>query len=489
MKKFLAKLLVASLLAFSAQGFFLTRPPELDANLSSVKDTLSSSRLSFYGKLASGNSVGSSLVILANSGAPSTANYNLFPNDSVWIGTAGTGTSYTVDQVYDDANDDTFQLTAGLGASDADADDLVIASRSAIHTISFTTASAIADGAIRILIPSGTNNTTDGVPNHDGFDFNSITGSNLTKPTGGGPHGWEDPTATASGGAGCTAGNHCFESRYNGTTNVSAALTFTIGDATTSLINPTPGTGHSTGTADTYSVTVQHLNDRLNDYEVIDETTVKIAVIESVRVTATVSPSITFTIAGVAVGITACEQTLDITSTATTVPYSTVTLSTFMDAAQQLSVVTNAIGGYAVTMISDDQLSISGDHSTEIPNTDCDAEDCTDTTSGEWSSENSVSGFGFSLHNIDASTAPFYYRTVVGSCTGGAGDFCARMIPSTATTSEPPDDSDTALEIMSDSSTPASTENLYVCYRLAVGTTQPAGNYENNITYTATATF
>ena len=147
---------------------------------------------------------------------------------------------------------------------------------------------------------------------------------------------------------------------------------------------------------------------------------------------------------------------------------------------------TAATAGYAVTMISDDQLSVGGDHVTEIANTDCDSENCTDATSGEWSTENDVSGFGFSIENVDATTVPFQYSTATGNCTG---TYCARMIPSTATASEPPDDSDTALSIMSKTTIPTTTEDMYVCYRLTVATTQTAGDYENNITYVATATF
>jgi len=485
LKKLVAKIALASLLAFSGQTFFLIHPQELDsANLTAVADTLSTSRLSFYASLGIGHTAGVTLIQISTSGMPSTTTANLFTGDSVLIGDTTTASTYTVDDIYSTTQ---FTTTAGLDSTDNQANDLEIATRSATHTVTLTTASAVPNGAIRILIPSGTNGNNDGIPNHDGFDYGFTTPS-LTAPTGGGVTSWETATATASGGTGCTAGNHCFEARYNGTNNVNASLTFVIGGAN-KLINPAPGAGHTAGTADTYTVTIQHLKDRTagNDYAVLDSTTVKIALIESVRVTATVDPTITFTVAGVGVGITACLQTLDITSTATTIPYGTLALASFNDAAQQLSAVTNAAGGYAVTIISDDQLSVGGDHAVEIENTDCDNENCTDTVSGRWSSENDISGFGFSLHNIDANTAPFWYSTTTGNCSGGS--FCARMIPSTATASETPDDSDTALQIMSRSTIPSTTESLYVCYRLVADTTQTAGDYENNVTYTATATF
>ena len=474
-QKFLGSFLIVSLLAF-------TQPQALDsANLTSVADTLSTSRLSYYGSLNGAHTVGATLLTVNTSGSPSTSTANLFSGDSVWVGDAGTGSTYTVDDILDT---DEFQITAGLGSGDVEDDDVIIASRSATHTVTFTTATAIPNGAIRILIPSGANNNNDGIPNHDGFDYGVDTPS-LTAPTGGGVTSWETATATASAGTGCTAGNHCFEARYNGTNTATTALTFTIGGAN-KLINPAPGASHTAGTADTYTVTVQHLKDRLQDYAVVDSTTIKIAVIESVRVTATVDPSLTFTVAGAASGATRCGTTTDVTTTATAVPFGSVSLAAYNDASQTLSAVTNAAGGYAVTMISDDQLSVGGDHSTEIVNTDCDSENCTDTTSGEWSTENDVSGFGFSIQNVDASTVPFEYSTATGNCTG---TYCARMIPSTATASETPDDTDTALSIMSKTTIPTTTEDMYVCYRLTVATTQTAGDYENNITYVATATF
>lgn len=474
--------ILAAGLAISLLALYF--PKELDsANLTSVADTLSTSRLSYYGALSGAHTTGTTLLTVKTGATqPSRSTANLFSGDTVWIGDAGTGSTYTVDDIYDT---DQFQITAGIGSGDGDDGDVVIASRSATHTVAFTTATAVTNGAIRILIPSGSNGNNDGIPNHDGFDY-STTAPSLTAPSGGGVTSWETATATASGGTGCSAGNHCFEARYNGTNSVSAALTFTIGGAN-KLINPAKS-GSTEGAADTYSVTIQHLDKSLS-YAVVDSTVIKIAVVESVRVTATVDPSLTFTIAGASSGSSRCGTTTDVTTTATTVPYGSVSLAAFNDAAQQLSAVTNGAGGYAVTMISDDQLSIGGDHTTEILNTDCDNETCTDTTSGEWSSETDISGFGFSLQNVDATTVPFQYSTNnQGDCTG---TYCARMIPSTATAGESgtTDDSDTALQIMSKSTIPTTTEDIYVCYRLTVATTQTAGDYEDNITYVATATF
>ena len=501
-KKRLARFCIILILFSCLQGLFFIHPQQTkSANLTSVSDLLSTSRLSYFGR-ESGTLAGSSIVKINTSGnAPDKSTANLFSGDTVLIGDSATATTYTIDDILDS---DEIQLTGAIGADDDDNADVVIATRSASHTIELTTASAIANGAFRIRVKADTTQTAnDGIPDPAGFDFGAASTPTVTCPDdvddpAGAPAEFDfvAGTATASGESGCAAGYHCFECRYSGTGNTttngsnqpfqSANNRFVID----SLINPAPSSSHTAGTADTYTIIVDHLSgpDSPSPYSVVDSTSIKIAVVESVRVTAKIEPSITFTISGVASGQTRCNVSTKATSTATTVPFGALTLGQFNDMAQQLSCVTNALNGYAVTMISDDQLSIGAEHSTEIPNTDCDSENCTDTTSAEWNTENDSSGLGFSIENIDATTVPFEWSTATGLCSGA---YCARMIPSTATAGESgtTDDSDTALSIMSNTSTPSTTEDIYVCYRLTASTVQPAGDYENQITYVATATF
>src|SRR3989344_1048684 len=203
----MAKVGLISILFWVFQLVWLVFPTPLDsANLTAVKDTLSTSRLSYYDSLNGAHTAGTTIIKVNTSGMPSTSTANLFTGDSVLIGDAATATTYTVDDIIDT---DEFQITAALGSGDNDSGDLVIATRSASHTLAFTTATAIPNGLIRVLIPSGA--------------------------------------------TGCSAGNHCFEARYNGTNSVNASLTFTIGDGgATDLINPAAADGHAAGTADTY---------------------------------------------------------------------------------------------------------------------------------------------------------------------------------------------------------------------------------------------
>jgi len=440
-------------------------PKELDsANLTSVKDTLETSRLSFHAANASGLTSGSSIIQIQTSGYPSTSTANLFPGDTITYLTSSN--TYTVDQIIDD---DEFSITGTLASADADAGDEFVVIRTATHTVEFTTASAVPDGAIRIRIKAGSSNYNDGNPDQDGFDFNSMTNSDVTCPTDTAGFDFVTGTATVSGGTNCPSGYHCFECRYSGTGASGTSLTITIG-GTNELVNPSPASGHTAGTADTYSFIVENLDASDN---IIDSTTGKVAVIESVRVTATVEPRIEFSISGVGSGSTVCGNSLDVTTTATAVPFGSVSISSFTDAAQQLTVSTNATGGYVVTALENDQLSIEGEHSVEIPDTSGDNSLATHTTSDEWANT-STKGFGYSLENIDASSVAFYYNE-------SSRTFSAKQFADAANSESP--------QTLFSSTTVADSQDVYVCYRLIVSATQQAGNYENQITYRATATF
>ena len=449
------------------------RPLADSANLTSVKDTLETSRLSFHAANASGLVAGSSIIKIQTSGFPSTSTTNLFPGDTIKY--TATSNTYTVDQIIDA---DEFSITGTLAAADADPNDEFVVIRSAQHVVTFTTASAIPNGAIRVRIKAPSSNGNNGLPDQDGFDFNSISNTDVSCPAD--VTGYFDfvaGTATVSGGTGCPSGYHCFECRYSGPGASGQALTMTIGSAT-KLINPAPSSGHTAGTADTYDFIVENLD--AND-NIIDSTTGKIAVIESVRVTATVDPRIEFSISGINAdtgtycGVTRTTSSPD--TTATAVPLGSLAISSFTDAVQQLTVSTNAVGGYVVTAVENDQLSLQSNTSIEIADTPGDNSLATYAVSDEWSNT-ATKGFGYSIQNVDAASVPFQYNTATGNCTG---TFCARQFPATA-------DGESPQTIMS-SSTVADNEDIYVCYRAIVSATQQAGEYENVITYRATATF
>lgn len=449
------------------------------ANLTVVKDTLQSSRISSRARVdATGTFVGSSNVLLKISGsAPaytvSTANFRI--GDSLTIGTG----TYTIVGITDV---DEFSVSPVLAAGDADDDDPIYLKSRPQHVVTFNTASAVSDGYFRILLPADSTSPNDGNPDDEGFDFGggtvTVTGTDTT--------GYDFVTgvATAAGGTGCTspANYHCFEVHYSGSGGVGTPITITIGNTngTNTPIAPAPSSTHTQATADTYTFYARNYD---SVDALVDGTTGKIAVIESVRVTATVDPTISFSISGIAsaqnpCGTGATNQTDVDTTTGTNaplaVPFGTLALNTFRDAAHQLVVSTNASNGYTVTAQENDQLGKDGGTTPFIPDADGDNGTADETTSDTWDTATGNPGFGYTLKSISGATVPF---------NSSGANFNARRFPSVA---DP--DSPLVATVMSNT-TVANSDTANVCYRIAVDATQAAGDYENQITYTATASF
>lgn len=470
------KYLVAYAILSTATLLTLINPHQLEsANLTSVRDTLQSSRLSVRARVdATGTTVGSSNVKLktsASAPANTITTNNLKAQDSVVIGTG----TYTIVDIIDT---DEFSVTPVLASGDADDNDPIYLKMRPRHTVQFTTASAVANGYFQILLPADSTNPNDGNPDDEGYDFNTTV--DVTAPSDvGSTFDFVAGVATAAGATGCTspANYHCFEFHYSGVGAVGQAFTLYIGNTngTNTPIAPATGTSHTEGTADTYPVIVRQFaaDTNPNSATPVDTTTARVAHIEAVRVTATVDPTISFSIAGIASGQSRCGITTDVTTTATGVPFGTMTLNTFKTLAQDLTVSTNASGGYVVTSSENDQLGLGGATSPFIPDTTCDGGTCTESTAAEWNTATN-NGFGYSLHNVDAASIAFQYND-------SGNTFRSKQFADIT-------GAETAQTIFS-STTVANAENAYVCYRLSVGATQAAGDYENQITYTATGTF
>lgn len=456
------------------------------ASLSNVSVTLSNSRPSFRGKLAAGNSAGSSQVIInTTAGAnPSTSSAQLQTGDSVDIGdSSGLGT-YVVTGTVPDSS---FTVDPVLGGSHADAGDDVIATQSATLTIRLKTKNAVEDGKIRVLVPADTsdNAAKDGIPDSGAFDYGATGPSSITCPTGVG--GYTFGAGTSSPSAVTINGQkyHSYVCPYTGAgaigTDFSGSGKMMI---VNSVINPAPKTSHSIGTADSYKVIVQHLDSSNN---VVDLTTTAIGVIEAVKVTASVAPQISFKIIGVPSSTSACGVNTNVATTPVSVPFGELSIDSFTNAAQTLSVSTNATNGYVVTALANDQLGKDGGTCTGdagepdcIPDSTGDNNNMSHSASDKWDSTG-TKGFGFSLHDNNTSglTPAFQYSDVAGNCSGGS--YCARQFADH-------EDGQNPQQIFSHNSV-ADNQNLMVCYRAVISATQSAGDYENHITYTATATF
>ena len=472
----MSKFLVGYSSIIAATLITLVNPSTLNsANLTSVKDTLQSSRLSVNARVDStGTTVGSSNVKLktvASAPANTISTGNLRAQDSLVIGTG----TYTVVDIIDA---DEFTVTPVLAAGDADDNDPIYLKMRPRHTIQFTTASAVANGYFQVLLPADTTTPNDGNPDDEGYDFNTTV--NVTAPADvGSTFDFVTGVATAAGATGCTspANYHCFEFHYSGTGAVGQAFTLYIGNTNGSNtpIAPATGTSHTEGTADTYPILVRQFaaDTNPNSATPIDATSARVAHIEAVRVTATVDPTISFSIAGIASGATRCGVSTDVTTTATSVPFGGMSLNSFKTLAQNLTVSTNASSGYVVTSSENDQLGLGGATTPFIPDTTCDGGTCTESTAAEWDTATN-NGFGYSLENVDAASIAFEYDT--------SGDTFRSKQFADITGAETP-------QTIFSSTTVANAENAYVCYRLSVGATQAAGDYENQITYTATGTF
>jgi hypothetical protein len=458
------------------------------ANLTNTKVTLSTPRLSFFGNLAAGNTVGSSIVTLLAT-SPSINSANIFAGESVKIGYH----NYTVSEA---DSTTTLQLTSGLLTGDNTSGSMVVASRSADLTVNFTTATAIANGYFRVLVPAATSGNADGLPDETGWDGTSDFANNVTVTCPGNVSGYT--FAAGSKAANQNIGGtiyHTFTCGYSGAGGVGTEFLTTNNQMIISgLINPAPNHGvEGQGYADQYRIPVQHLD---STSAVIDQTNVAVALIEAVRVTASVAPQITFEIDGVNSSTSVCGLTTSVTTTATQVPLGELAISTFKNAAQLLSVATNADGGYVVTAIAADQLQRQTYRAASEVCTGGDAvgiAGCIPDALGEGSMTyedadewtlTTQKGFGYSL---DAGATPpptIAFQHDANSDTGACSTDtdCFRQFADNQATESP--------ETLFSSTDVADDESVNVCYRAVISNTQEAGeDYSTNITYRATATF
>jgi hypothetical protein len=450
------------------------------ASLTNVSATLSNPRLSFYGAVNGGTSAGVSVINIKTSGNYGDKNTNhLFPNDSVAVGPNG---NLTVASIVDS---DTFTLSSPLLVS-ADDGAAIYSTQSGVLTVSFTLTNQIpANGYVQVLIPDPPTNGNDGAPDtadsvaNNGFDLNGMTTANITT-SGGTGCTWSTETLTEGSGS-----SHKYKVKTT-TACTGGTITIEIGDNNIGLVNPAPVySGHTQGTADVYRINVAtYTGDPDAGGSLIDSGYGVAAPVEAVLVSATVEESLSFVVDAVNSGTTACGQIIDVTTTATSVPWGTLNVpNTFKEAAHTLTVSTNANNGYTVKIEENDQMGLNGKTCTGanagesdgcIQDTTCNASGCTETTSQDWTAANAYRGLGYSLANISGSDAAFTYNE-------SGRTFSAKQIADQEA-------SETKQTIMSNSG-PVDSKQIYVCYRIAISGTQPAGYYFNKVKYTATATF
>lgn len=465
---------------------------EVDAaGLSSASAVLSNPRLSYQAGVSATIAAGNTVITISASGNADNDTNHLFPSDPIRV---GTNTGLQVNSVVD-ATTFTTDVALGTGVTSASK---VYGTQTGSLITSFYTGSAIPiGGSILIHVPAALGSVSgspnDGLPDtaalaSNGFDFNSITSSNVTCPAG-------FTVGTPAAGTGGSLSPHIFLCNWaNGTSALPAGanLTVTMGDGTIGLVNPAPATGHVQGQVDAYNIqlyTKSAVNGTGSELESIQ---IKAAPDEGVFVSATVDETLSFSVAAVTSanmnttcfgGLGAPAGTL-VTSTATTVPFGSSVLSnTFYSSAQQLTVSTNAPGGYTVKVEENDQMgkegnvcvgAAAGEANNCIKDTTCNGGACTESTSADWST-NTNSGLGYSLTNVSPSTdASFLYNE-------SSRTFSAKQFPD--------QEAGETKQVIFTNTGIVNGKSGCVIYRLAVSGTQPAGYYYNQVKYTASAKF
>ncbi len=123
----------------------------------------------------------------------------------------------------------------------------------------------------------------------------------------------------------------------NGTT------TITVG-GTNELINPTTGS---------YDVPITAASG-------VDTGEARVAIVDVVTVTASVDTVLDLSVGAVTSGGTVHGTTTDVTTTATTIPFGQLTPNQPSTGAQELTITTNAVNGFTVTVTADGQLTAGG---------------------------------------------------------------------------------------------------------------------------------
>ena len=465
MKKYLIKSLLCLSFFSLIFSYFSKNKNVYSAPVTSLKNQLNSAQLSYFARLASGNTAGDSVIIVNTAGTTlSTNNYNLDIGDTVFIGT-GTTFAYTVRGLSDT---NAISLSGTLGAGIIAAGTPVIVPRYSTHTISFAPQSYDSTEVWQVLIrANGTTTATDGIPDADGFDRAGLVAGDITCPWGG---------AASVGSTAISAINYTLIS-------CTVVTPHTYGDGSTGtiviggthqLMNPAPASGHTVGQANSTADTYMFYLRELNGTTLMTTNSGRIALTESVRITATVDPTITFSVgnSGVTTSTARCGNVLGAGAANTTgaaVNFGSLNLTSANNLAQFIQCTTNAPNGYVVQAFQSDRLTMVGSGVT-IPDTVCPSGTACTTTSPQAWTVFTNSGFGYSME--------------VGNATGAT-----LGIPVSGQYKPFGIGYANAQPVLYRTTTPSNIDSAYMCYRITVGNFQPAGTYQNEINYIATATF
>lgn len=442
--------------------------------LSSVSDTISTSRPS------------PSSTILTNDQAVNDTQVKVYDNGSIFL--ASDSATFRQDPVTATETTDSGINVASMSASASTArfvyftqtiphahhiGDAVVVPITAMHTIKFTTATAIPTlGKITINFPSLTSGDANQAASASASTF-QLNGIGASQIAVNGLSGAATYTVSTTNPAVGTNGSVVLT--FTGTTNVPVNTVVTVflgcntqsaGACTTQaprLINPTKT--KAAGSADTWRINLT-TTDVTNSTD-LDTGRAVIGTVESVQVQAQIDPTLTFTIAGLNNGtnfntITSCPSETSnsgINATATFVNLGTVGTGITI-AGQEITVSTNGTGGYALTATSSGTLINPASGYSVVSS----------TSYGTMTAGTEL--FGIHPCGTDAVSS-----AVPGSAVSGGGG--GKVAWPTQTTN---------ISLASRTST-ANAINTGIEYAITASNVTPEGIYTSVITYVATATF
>lgn len=300
------------------------------------------SRLSFRGALATDNLVGTSLITIKD--ATDSANHiysvnsgQLMSGDVLTVSNIG----YVVATTSAKLRSNEIALS-GVLTSENNAENTPVVYL-ATGRIKISVSGTIAAGdKINFLFPIGDETAAaynDSLPDEDGFDFNA--NATVDCPTG--------FTAETPIPATTDLRYHLFtcinEEEEKNLTNEEFYIN--------NLINPTG--------SDSQASILKILAQQANSLDAILTTeTANVGFAGAVKMTVRIAPQLTFKIAGVANNQAACGNTTSITTTGNLIDFGGIDAVTPKDAAQKITITTNAAGGYVISALSSDQMSLDG---------------------------------------------------------------------------------------------------------------------------------
>jgi len=248
------------------------------------------------------------------------------------------------------------------------------------------------------------------------------------------------------------------------------------GAGSTQITNPTKVA--ASGTADISDIDIAGVFG--------DTGKIKVATIEGVTVKATITETLTFTIGNVAAGSCLTDTgspTVVSTTSPTEVDFGTLAADAFKAACHELSVTTNADGGYVLTTQETTNMQYV---STNLIDTTCDGGTCSQITADDWATASANQGLGHTCTNTTGTPCNTVYTAAAGICVTPP---CYRQFACVGSDAncDPGTGLETAETFMSSSGPAADAGKVH--YKISINSTQAAGLYQNTIVYIVTPTY